>query len=67
MFFNRTKGTKSTKMQISDFNSNVFIRTKSTKDTKLQARDFFLFRCFYAHKNTVFFMHIKSIKTQLSE
>ena len=58
--FTRTKSTKS---------------IKSTKKHKKQTSDFPPLRCFYAHKNAVFFVshtkkhkkHIKSIKTQISE
>ena len=55
-----------------------FTRTKSiksTKSTKRQTSEFLPLRCFYAHKNAVFFVlhkkkhkkRIKSIKTQISD
>ena len=61
-----TKSIKSTKTQINDFHSDVFythIKHKKHKNHK----SFLLVRCFYAHKNNVFFVHIKSIKTHISE
>ena len=78
------KKHKKHKTQASDFHSDVFMHMKSIKSinsiksTKRQTNDFLLLRCFYAHKNAVFFVshtkkhkkhkkHIKSIKTQISE
>ena len=71
--YKKHKKHKKRKMQIRDFHSEVFIckksakSTKITKDTKHQRSDFLLLRCFYAHENTVFLVHIKNIKTQISE
>ena len=67
------KSTKSTKRKQTTFTQTFFMRIKniksikSTKSTKCQTSDFLPLRCFYAHKNVVFFMHIKSIKTYISE
>ena len=76
--------TKSTKRKQATFTQTFFTRIKSiksiksTKSTKRQTSDFLPLRCFYAHKNAVFFVshtkkhkkhkkHIKSIKMQISE
>ena len=40
---------------------------KKHKSTKRQTSNFLLLRFFYAYKNTVFFVHIKSIKKQISK
>ena len=73
--FTRTKSTKSTKRKQATFTQMFFMHIRSIKSTKRQTNDFLLLRCFYAHKNAVFFVlhtkkhkkHIKGIKTQISE
>ena len=66
--FTRTRSTKKHKNHktlTSDFHLDVFMRIKSmkniksTKSTKCQTDDLLLLRCFYAHKNAVFYVFVR--------